>query len=85
MTKQLKHILCIDDDEDIRNVTQMSLEMVGEFTVTALGSGEEAVSKAESINPDVILLDVMMPKMDGPTTLKILRQNSALNDIPIGS
>lgn len=83
MENQLKHVLCVDDEDDIREVAQMSLETVGGLTVTALNSGEEAVSKAESINPDVILLDVMMPKMDGPTTLKMLRQNSALDKIPI--
>lgn len=83
MTQQLKHVLCIDDEDDIREVAQMALEVVGGLIVTTLNSGEKAIAEAEAINPDVILLDVMMPKMDGPTTLTILRQNAALDSIPI--
>jgi two-component system OmpR family response regulator len=83
MNNKLQHVLIIDDEDDILEVAQMCLETVGGLQVTALNSGVEAIAKAQSINPDLILLDVMMPKMDGPETLKSLRQNAALNDVPI--
>lgn len=83
MTHPLKHVLCIDDEKDILEVAQMCLETVAGFTVTTLDSGKKAVAEAASIKPDFILLDVMMPEMDGPTTLKALRQIQALDQVPI--
>lgn len=83
MANQLQHILYVDDEDDIREVAKMSLEIIGGLTVTDFNNGKEAILKAESINPDIILLDVMMPIMDGPTTLKILRKNPALDNIPV--
>ena len=59
------------------------MEGLSEDINSVAGEAEEAIAEAEAINPDVILLDVMMPKMDGPTTLTILRQNAALDSIPI--
>ena len=72
MTKALRHILYVDDDPNIQEVAQMCLEVVGGFQVTCLNSGAEVIEKAKAIDPDLILLDVMMPHMDGPTTLKML-------------
>jgi two-component system OmpR family response regulator len=83
MTRKLQHVLCVDDEADILEVAEMSLATVGDFTVTCLHSGAEAVAKAETIAPDIILLDVMMPEMDGTATLKALQQNPALASVPV--
>lgn len=79
----LNRILMVDDDADIRTIAQLSLTAVGGFTVELCGSGPEAIQKAASFNPDLILLDVMMPGMDGPTTLKELRGIPALAQTPV--
>ena len=83
MSANLQHILCVDDEADILEVARMTLETVGGFHVTCMGSGAEAIEKAESIHPDLILLDVMMPQRDGPSTLQALRRQPSLNDVPI--
>jgi CheY-like chemotaxis protein len=74
MPKELKRILFIEDEPSIRTIAVTVLEAVGGFTVIACGSGKEALAQAAAANADLILLDVMMPEMDGPTTLKALRQ-----------
>lgn len=74
MPKELKRILFIEDEPSIRTIAVTVLEAVGGFTVIACSSGKEALARAADANADLILLDVMMPEMDGPTTLKALRQ-----------
>lgn len=83
MNTSMQHVLCIDDEVDILEVAQLSLETVGGLKVTCLSSGQAAIEQAEQIMPDLILLDVMMPVMNGPATLKALRGIPALNHIPI--
>ncbi len=78
-----KRILLIDDEDAIREVAQMCLEMVGGWEVITACSGSEGLTKAEAQQPDAILLDVMMPDMDGPTTLQKLRANAATQNIPV--
>jgi two-component system, OmpR family, response regulator len=78
----LSKILYVEDDDDIRTVTVMALEMLGDFTVEACASGADALGKAESFRPDLILLDVMMPGLDGPQTLARLRGMPALDTVP---
>lgn len=73
----------VDDDADIRTIAHLSLTAVGGFTVELCDSGPEAIQKAAYFNPDLILLDVMMPGMDGPTTLKELRRIPALAQTPV--
>ncbi len=70
---RLERILLIEDDADIQAVGQLALEAVGGFTVQVCGSGQEALERVSTFAPDLILLDVMMPGMDGPTTLMALR------------
>ena len=79
----LKRILMVDDDADIRTIAQLSLTAVGGFAVELCGSGPEALQKAELFAPDLILLDVMMPGMDGPTTLNGLRKIPSLAQTPV--
>lgn len=78
-----KRILVIDDEDDIREVAQVSLEMVGGWEVLTAASGKEGLLRAEAEQPDAILLDVMMPDMDGPTTLRQLHAHPALQHIPV--
>lgn len=81
--KAMQRILYVEDDMDIQAVAKIALEMVGAFTVKICSSGEEAVKEAAIFGPDMILLDVMMPGMDGPTTLGQLRQQTALANVPV--
>ena len=78
-----KRILVVDDDDDIREVAQASLSLIGGWDVSTAASGREALSHATKQGPDAILLDVMMPDMDGPATLESLRQNPATAQIPV--
>ncbi len=70
----LQRILFVEDDPDIQTIATMALEALGGFHVLACGTGGEALSRFEDFAPDLVLLDVMMPGMDGPETLKALRQ-----------
>jgi two-component system OmpR family response regulator len=83
MSKELRHILCVDDEDDILEVTKLCLESIGGFRVTCCDSGTKIVSVVESEKPDLILLDVMMPSMDGPSTLKLLQQSTEPPHVPV--
>ena len=78
----IQKILYIEDEPDIQTVAKLALETIGGFTLEVCSSGSEAIEKAEAFNPDLILLDVMMPGMDGPTTLKSLRDIPNTADKP---
>lgn len=80
---QLKTVLYVDDEPDIRDIVQMALGLSGELTVHACDGGERALALLPQLNPDLVLLDVMMPGMDGPTTLSRMRANPALAHIPV--
>ncbi|GAB4177344.1 MAG: response regulator [Roseiflexaceae bacterium] len=83
MPATLDHILFVEDDPDIQAVAQLALEAVGGFRVTVCQSGREALAIAEQANPDLILLDVMMPEMDGPGTLANLRKLATTATTPV--
>jgi DNA-binding response OmpR family regulator len=76
-------ILIIDDDADIRSIARLSLSRVGGMSVIEATSGVEGVRKAQDEKPDVILLDMMMPTMDGVETLSALRSQSATAMTPV--
>jgi CheY-like chemotaxis protein len=78
-----KRILVIDDEDDIREIAQVSLEMVGGWDVLTARSGSEGLARAAAEQPQAILLDVMMPDMDGPATLQKLRAHAATRHIPV--
>ncbi|WP_199249903.1 response regulator [[Phormidium] sp. ETS-05] len=78
-----KRILIIDDDDYIRELTQISLEIGAGWEVVGAGSGKEGIAKAEAEQPDAILLDVMMPNMDGMDTLQALRCDAKMQHIPV--
>ncbi len=76
-------ILHVDDEMDIREVVALSLSLDPQFTTKSCSSGEEAIVEATKWSPDLILCDVMMPVMDGPTTLAHLREKPETSDIPV--
>lgn len=80
---KLERILCVEDEEDIRKVQLIALESLGGFKVLACASGAEAIQEAAAFAPQMILLDVMMPGMDGPATLKSLRTLPGLEEAPV--
>ncbi|MEM5492642.1 response regulator [Hoeflea sp. AS16] len=82
MTETLK-ILYVDDEDDIREIAVMALELDSGIAARSCDSGAGALETATQWTPDLILLDVMMPDMDGPETLARLRQEPATSDIPV--
>lgn len=78
-----RRILIIDDEDDIREIAAMSLESVAGWEVMVANSGAQGLMRASSYRPDAILLDVMMPGMDGPTTFRELNKNPTTADIPV--
>ena len=81
--KPLTRILMVEDEADIQVIARLALEAVGGFTVNVCGSGVEALACAPSFSPDLILLDVMMPGLDGPGTLHAMRQDPELERVPV--
>lgn len=83
MADKLSRILYVEDEQDIQMVARLALEALGGFSVEICNSGEEALKRAPDFQPQLILLDVMMPGMDGPTTLKALRGLPRFTDTPV--
>lgn len=81
--RALKRILYVEDDDPIRSIGVLTLQAVGGFEVVACASGAEAIAAAPQARADLILLDVMMPVMDGPGTLARLRQLPATARTPV--
>jgi CheY-like chemotaxis protein len=79
----LQRILCVEDEPDIQAVARMALELVGGFEVQVCSSGDEALREVRTFGPDLVLLDVMMPGMDGPSTLKALHALPGLATLPV--
>lgn len=78
------HVLYVDDDDDIREIATLALELDPGLKVTAFSGGEAALKALDGgLRPDVVLLDVMMPDMDGPATLAAMRERSALTATPV--
>ena len=79
----IEKVLMVDDEPHVRRVAELCLARVGHWNVILATSGAEALALAEREQPDLILLDVMMPGMDGPTTLSALQAHAALASIPV--
>jgi CheY-like chemotaxis protein len=78
-----RRILVVDDDDLLREVAKVSLELVGGWVALVAGSGAEAQQVAIVEQPDAVLLDVMMPGMDGPSTALALQADPRTRDIPV--
>ena len=79
----LREILYVDDEPDIREIVQMALGLVPTLSVSTADSGTRALQSMQASKPDLVLLDVMMPNMDGPTTLQQMRSRPELQAIPV--
>ena len=79
----LQTLLYVDDEPDIRQIVQMALGLAPELTIHTGDSGERALALARELRPDLVLLDVMMPGLDGPATLQRMRADVALAGIPV--
>jgi two-component system, OmpR family, alkaline phosphatase synthesis response regulator PhoP len=80
---QPRHLLLIDDEDDIREVASLSLEMTQGWTISTANGGAPGLVLAGTCAPDAILLDVMMPDMDGPSTLRALQLHESTRSIPV--
>jgi two-component system, OmpR family, response regulator len=80
---QLSRILHVEDDRSIQAVAKVALEAVGGFQVLSCASGAEALAQVQAFDPQFILLDVMMPGMDGPQTLLKLRELVDISRVPV--
>lgn len=78
-----KSILIIDDEEDVKDIAQMGLEMAADWNVITASSGKEGLTLAATTQPKVILLDLMMPEWDGKETLQHLKANQSTSSIPV--
>jgi CheY-like chemotaxis protein len=79
----MRRILIIDDEDDIREVAALSLESVAGWSVLTACSGAEGIAAAQVEQPDAILMDVMMPSMDGPTTFREMQRSPQIANIPV--
>ena len=79
----MNRILYAEDEPDIREIAVLALETLGAYTVATIESGKGIVERARDFNPDLIILDVMMPDIDGPAALRALRDTPEFRDIPV--
>jgi CheY-like chemotaxis protein len=79
----MKRVLIIDDEDDIREVAALALEATAGWTVVTASSGAEGIAIATKEQPDAILMDVMMPGVDGPTTFRAMQQSPSIAHIPV--
>lgn len=83
MPGELTNIILVEDEADIQAVAKVALEAIGNFSVKMCSSGQEALELLQEQTPDLMLLDVMMPGMDGPTTYLEIRKIEGFENIPI--
>lgn len=81
--KEVKKILYAEDEPDVQTIVQISVWSMSDYEIKICDNGRLLLDCVEEYNPDLILLDVMMPEMDGPTTLKNLQANEKTKDIPV--
>lgn len=80
---QPRRILIVDDEDDIREIASLSLDLTEGWSVSTASNGKQGLRSASEQRPDAILLDVMMPEMDGPATLRCLKSNELTRAIPV--
>lgn len=81
--EELKRIMHIEDDESIRMITSVTLEAVGNLEVLSCESGYDGIRQFEAFQPQVVLLDVMMPDLDGPGTLEEMKSRYRLDNVMV--
>ena len=83
MDRSPKRIMLVEDDADIQLITRLSLEVGGGYEVRVCGSGQDALESVGAYKPDLILLDMMMPGMDGLATMEALRSLPEVAETPV--
>ena len=81
--RPLNRICYVEDDEDIQRIVRMSLERVGKMTVEVVGDPTMAIEAINAFKPDLVMLDWMMPKMDGPTLFREMKQRPETSSLPV--
>lgn len=81
--KELKKILYAEDEPDVQTVVELTIQSMSNYEIKLCNNGKILLECVEDYNPDLILLDVMMPEMDGPTTFRNLQLNEKTKDIPV--
>ena len=79
----LTRIFCVEDDDDIRRILRLSLEKIGRMTVELVADPTEAIESMIAFRPQLVMLDWMMPGIDGPTLMSMMRENPATRALPI--
>ena len=82
-TRPLEKVLYVEDDEDIQRIVRMSLERVGKMSVDIVSNSTEAIDRMKAYKPDLVMLDWMMPEMDGPTLFRKMREDAEVADLPV--
>lgn len=82
-TRSLDKILYVEDDEDIQRIVRMSLERVGKMTVEIVSNSTHAIERIKVFRPDLVMLDWMMPEMDGPTLFRKMQGDPEVADLPV--
>jgi two-component system OmpR family response regulator len=82
-SQPLLRVLCVEDDEDIRRILRLSLEKIGRMTVELVADPTQAMESMLASRPQLVMLDWMMPGIDGPALLRKMRENPATRGIPV--
>lgn len=81
--KELKKILYAEDEPDVQTIVELTIKSMSNYEIKICENGRKLLECVEEYNPDLILLDVMMPEMDGITTFKKLKDSQSTKDIPV--
>lgn len=81
--QELKKILYAEDEPDVQTIVELTVQTMSEYQIKICNNGKELLKCVSEFNPDLILLDVMMPEMDGPTTFRNLQSEENTKDIPV--
>ena len=79
----LNRVCYVEDDEDIRRIVRMSLERIGKMTVELVGDPLLAIESIKAFKPEMVMLDWMMPGMDGPTLFRKMKEVPEVRDLPV--
>ena len=82
-SRPLNRICYVEDDEDIQRIVRMSLERIGKMTVEIVGDPTAAIAAMTAFGPDLVLLDWMMPGMDGPTVFRAMKERPETSALPV--
>jgi CheY-like chemotaxis protein len=81
--RQLKKIMYAEDEPDVQMVVELTVQTMSDYEIKICENGRVLLENIQEYEPDLVLLDVMMPEMDGPTTLKNLKQSDATKNLPV--